>query len=108
MVHHHDAVGHGKRLFLVVRHHDGGDADLLLQAADLAAQAHALQRIERRKRLVQQEQTGGSGERPRKRDALLLSAGELARILRFAARQADELEQLGDARGSGLAAGAGW
>ena len=34
----------------------------------------------------------------RKRDALLLAAGELTRILGAAVRQPDELQQLGDAR----------
>ena len=98
LVHHHDAVGHRQRFFLVVRDHDGGHADLLLQAADLAAQAHALERIERRQRLVEQQQTGRRGERARERDALLLAARELARVLRLAAGQADQLEQLGDPR----------
>ncbi len=41
VVHHHDAVGHRQRFFLVVGDHDGGDADVLLQPADLAAQADA-------------------------------------------------------------------
>ena len=79
LVHHHHAVGHRQRLFLVVRHHDGGDADLLLQAADLAAQPHALQRVQRGQRLVQQQQAGRRGERAGERDALLLAAGKLAR-----------------------------
>ena len=35
-VHHHQPVGHRHRLGLVVRHHDGGDAAVLLQDADLA------------------------------------------------------------------------
>ena len=32
VVHHHDAVGHRQRLFLVVRHVDRGDAELALDA----------------------------------------------------------------------------
>ena len=56
LVHHHDAVGHRQRLFLVVRHHDGGDAEPALQRFDLVAQAHAHPRIERGKRLVEQQQ----------------------------------------------------
>src|SRR5262245_11712432 len=99
LVHHHHAVGHRQRLFLVVRHHDGGDADLLLQTADLAAQADALERVERGKRLIEQQKSRGCGERARERDALLLAAGQLARVFRLAARQADQLEQLEDPAG---------
>ena len=56
VVHHHDAVGHGQRLLLVVRDHDGGDAEPALQRLDLVAQAHAHARVERRQRLVEQQQ----------------------------------------------------
>ncbi len=38
LVHHDDAVGHRLRLFLVVRHHDGGHAQALVQAADFEPQ----------------------------------------------------------------------
>ena len=58
LVHHHDAVGHGQRLLLVVRDHDRGDAEPALQRADLLAQVHAHLGIERRERLVEQEQPG--------------------------------------------------
>ena len=88
VIHHHDAVGHRQRFFLVVRHHDRGHAELLLQRADLAAQPHALERIERRQRLVEQQQARRRGQRARERDALLLAAGKLARILRARCRAA--------------------
>ena len=74
VVHHHDAVGHRQRFFLVVRDHDGRDAELLLQPADLAAQANALQRVERRQRLVEQQQAGPRRRARRQRDPLLLAA----------------------------------
>jgi hypothetical protein len=74
VVHHHDAVGHRQRLFLVVRDHDGGHAQLALQAADLAAQVHAHDGVQRRQRLVQQQQPRRRGQRARQRDALLLAA----------------------------------
>ena len=77
LVHHHDAVGHGERFFLVVRHHDGGDAEPALQRLDLVAQAQAHARIERGERLVEQQQAGRGRERAGERDALLLAAGEL-------------------------------
>ena len=98
LVHHDDAVGHRQRLFLVVRDHDRRDAEPLLQRADLAAQPHALQRVERRQRLVEQQQARRRRERARQRDALLLAARQLARVLRAAVGQADQLQQFVDAR----------
>jgi hypothetical protein len=56
VVHHHDAVGHAQRLFLVVRHHDGGDAQLLLQARISWRRRTRTMRVQRRQRLVQQQQ----------------------------------------------------
>ena len=44
---HDDPVGHGERLFLVVRHHDRGDPEAALQVADFAAQPGAHAGIER-------------------------------------------------------------
>jgi hypothetical protein len=41
LVHHHNAVGHGQRFFLIVRHHDGGHAQALVQAPDFGAQVAA-------------------------------------------------------------------
>ena len=86
LVHHHDAVGHRERFFLVVRHHDGGDAEPALQRLDLVAQAQPHARIERGERLVEQQQAGRGRERARERDALLLAAGELHRIFGCPAR----------------------
>ena len=80
LAHHHDPVGHGERLFLVVGHHDRGDAEPLLQVADLAAQPGAHPRVERRQRLVEQQQARRQRQRAGQRDALLLAAGELGRI----------------------------
>ena len=97
VVHDDDAVGHGQRLFLVVRDHDRGHAQLALQAADLLAQVHAHDRVQRRQRLVQQQQPGRRGQRARQRDALLLPARQLRRILVLAARQAHQLQQFVDA-----------
>ena len=69
----------------------------LLQRADFLAQADALQRIERRQRLIEQQQPRRRRQRARQCNALLLSARELARDLGVAAGQADELEQFGHA-----------
>ena len=94
-VHHHDAVGHGERLLLVVRDHDGGDAEPALQRLDLVAQAHAHPRIERRQRLIQQQQRRRGRQRAGERHALLLAARQLRRILGALLGQADQRQQLG-------------
>ena len=86
------------RLFLVMRHHDGGDAEPALQILDLVAQPQPHPRIERGERLVEQQQARRGRERARKRDALLLAAGELHRIFGFLIRQSDERQQFLHAR----------
>ena len=98
-VHHHDAVGHGERLLLVVRDHDGGDAEPALQRLDLVAQAHAHARIQRGQRLVEQQQRRRGGERPGERHALLLATRELGGVFGALLRHAHEGEQLGHALG---------
>jgi hypothetical protein len=56
--HHRDPVGDRQRLLLVVRHVDGGDAELLLQLADLAAHLDAQLGVEVGERLVEQQHLG--------------------------------------------------
>src|SRR5215208_4643273 len=97
VVHHHDAVGHGERLLLVVGDHDGRDAEALLQGADLLAQAHPHLGVERRERLVEEEEVRRRRERAGERDALLLAARELPRVFAMLLGQADEREKLIDA-----------
>ena len=77
---HGDPVRDRQRLVLVVRHEQGGDAELLLQPADLVAQLHPHLGVERGQRLVEQQHRGGQGQRPGERDPLLLAAGELVRV----------------------------
>ena len=91
----HDLVGHAHRLGLVVRHVDHGDAERLLQRADLAPHLLAQLRVEVRERLVHQADLGLGDDRPAERHALLLAAGELRGLALEQLRQA---EQLGDAR----------
>ena len=76
-VEHGDAIGECQRLFAVVRHVDGGNADSLLQCAKLVAQFDAYLVIEVRHRLVEQQQFRIDGQRPRERYALPLAAREL-------------------------------
>src|SRR5213078_2854271 len=73
--------------------------DLAVQAAQLLLQAVARDRVERAERLVHQEQRWVGRERAREADTLPLATGELRRVaLRVGRFEADELEQLGDAR----------
>ena len=75
--HDRDAVGHGQRLFLVVRDEDEGDAGLVLHALELDLHLLAQLVVERRQRLVEQQHLGAGRERARQRDALRLAAGNL-------------------------------
>ena len=54
-VEHGNAVAHGKRLGLVVRHIEGGDAKFALQGGDFGTGLHPQFRIQVRKRLVHEE-----------------------------------------------------
>src|SRR5207245_873280 len=77
VTHERDAVRHGERLELIMRHEDRGDPDLLLEALDLAAHLVPQPGVEIRERLVQQKDVRPLHERARERDALLLATGEL-------------------------------
>ncbi len=85
-------VGHGQRLILVVRHHHGGNAKPLLHAAYFGAQRVAHLGIQRRKRLVEQQQLRLRRQRARKRHTLLLAARELRRIIDPEAAQVHQIE----------------
>jgi hypothetical protein len=74
LVHHHDPVGHGQRLLLVVGDHDGGDAEAALKLANLFAKVHPDPGVECRQGLVEQQKARRGGERPRQRHPLLLPA----------------------------------
>ena len=99
LVHDDDAVGHREGFFLVVRDHDRGHAQRALQAADFTAQLDALNSVQRRQRLVQQQQPRLGGQRTRQRNALLLPARQLRRVLGLAARQAHQGKKLVNAFG---------
>jgi hypothetical protein len=73
--HHHNPVGQSHRLFLIVGDVNCGDAELALNVTDLLAERGAYFGIERRERLVEQQQFGLDRQRPRQRDPLLLPAG---------------------------------
>ena len=77
LAHADDAVGHRRRLDLVVRDEDRGDAELALQAADFAPHRQAQGRVEIRERLVEEKELRLLDEGAGERDALLLAARHL-------------------------------
>ena len=77
---------------------DRGDAELALQRADLLAQGDADLGVERRQRLVEQQDLRLDGEGAGQRHALLLAAGELVGIAPAQRRQLDQAEHLLDPR----------
>ena len=93
-----DAVRHHHRLLLIVRNHDRGNAEFPLQAHDLRLHLAAQVRIEAAKRLIQKQHGRAGDERAGEADALLLSAGQLARQAIVEPDQAHHLERFGDAR----------
>src|SRR3546814_8308779 len=96
VIHHHDAIGHRQRFLLVVGYHDGGNAELALQFLDLVAQVDAHLGVESRERLVEQPEPRRGGAGAGDRDALLLAARELRRVLAELVGKADAVEQLAD------------
>ncbi len=79
MLHDRDAVRHGERFLLVVRHQHEGDAGLALDALEFHLHAAPQFQIQRRQRLVEQQKARGRGQRTGEGDALLLPTGELVR-----------------------------
>ena len=94
LVHHHHAVGHFQRFFLVVRHQHAGHVQFVVQAAQPVRAALAHLGVERSERFVQQQHLRLDGQRPGQRHALPLPAGQLRRIAVAEAVQLDQLQQL--------------
>ena len=76
---HGDAVGHRHGLLLVVRDDDEGEADLVLEPLQLELHARAHLPVERRERLVEQQQPRALDDGAGERDALALAARQLRR-----------------------------
>ena len=103
LVHHHDPVRHRQGFLLVVGDVDRGDAERLLQRADLLAQRDADLGVQGRQGLVEQQHLRLDRERPGQGHALLLAAGELVGIAGAQGRQLDQPQHLVDpARDLGL------
>ncbi len=90
---------HRHGLFLVVRHHDEGEAELFLQAHHLEARALAQLAVERGQRLVEQQQLGPLHQRPCQRHPLALAARELRGLALRVVLEMHQLQDLGDPRG---------
>jgi len=80
-----------------VRHHDHRDALLPIEVGEHVHYLGRVSRIEISGRLVGQQYRRTIDQCARDRDALLLSAGELIRMVLFAARQSHQLHQVGRA-----------
>src|SRR3989454_2286711 len=89
-----DTVGHRHRLGLVVSHVHHCDAHLAVDALELDLHLLPQFLVERSERLVQQEHVRVEDEAPGERDALLLAAGQLARMLIGEPAQPDKVEDL--------------
>ena len=76
---HHDLVGHGHGLDLVVGDIDHRVAELLVQLGDLHPHLHAQRRVEVRQRLVEQEDLRLAHDGPPDGDPLPLPARQLPR-----------------------------
>ncbi len=98
-VHHRDEIGGGHRLRLVMGHVDRGVAVGVVQAADLEAHLLAQIGVEIRQRLVEEQRLRLDDEGAGERDALLLAAGEFARIARGEVGELGRREDAGDLLG---------
>ena len=90
---------HRHRLFLVVRHHHEGEAELFLQAHHLEPRGLAQLAVERGQRLVEQQELRPLHQRARERHPLALAAGELRRLALRVVVEMHQLQDLRDARG---------
>ena len=89
-------IGQRGRVLVVVRDEQGGQAELVQELLQLAAHGHLRMGIERRERLVEEEDARVAGERPREGDALALAARELGRARLREVRDLEALEVLVD------------
>src|SRR6266702_770188 len=97
-IHHADPARHVADHGKVVADEHVGQAELVLKVAHQIEDLRLHGDVERRSRLVADDELGVGGERPRDCDALALAAGKLMRKFQPVVRmQADEAEKLADA-----------
>src|SRR6185437_8827442 len=99
VMHHHDLVGHGHGLDLVMGDIDRGGLEPLMQFLDFGAHRHPQLGIEVGQRLVEQEHLRIAHDGAPHRDALALAAGQLPGIAVEQRRQVQNLGGALDARG---------
>ena len=100
-IHHADAVRHVAHHRQIVADEQVGQAEAVLQVAHQVEDLRLHRDVERRGRLVADDELGIAGKRARDRDALALAAGELVRVFRAVRGiEADELEQIADLAGT--------
>ena len=78
---HGDRVGDPEDLGDLVTHHDGGEVELPVEIEDQVVDGVDENRIEARRRLVEEDDLGLGDERARDRDALAHAARDLGRVL---------------------------
>ena len=94
-VHHRDPVGDVADDAEVVRDEDVREVELVLQVVEQVDDLRLDRDVERRDRLVGDDQPRAQRERPRDADPLALPARELVRVaVDVVGREADDLEQL--------------
>ena len=91
--HNRDAVADADGLVQIVGDENRGLAHFLRQREELILQLAANERIERRKRLVHQQNVRIGGERPRQPDSLLHAARKFVRIGMLPTRQIDRRQR---------------
>ncbi len=95
--HHGDAVGHVVDHRQIVRDEQIGEAELVLQVLEQVEDLRLHRYVERRDRLVADQQVGIERQRPGDADALALAARKAVRIARLEARiESDRPHQLAD------------
>ena len=93
----------------VVRDEEIGDAEFVLQFAQEVEHARLHRDVERRDALVGDDDLRRERQGPGDADALALAAGKFVRVaLHLLGRQADPLEEIGDAVAELAAAGEPW
>src|SRR6185437_6782202 len=90
-------------LLLVVRDDDEGHTEALLDVEQLELGVFAQLLVERRERLIEQQQLGALDQRARQRHALALPAGQLVRLARSVAAHLHDVEDLAHLAADGVA-----
>ncbi len=98
-IHHADPGRHVPDHREVVADEEVGEAELVLQVAHQIEDLRLHRDVERRGRLVADDELGFRGQRARDRDPLPLAAGELVRIFQAViGMQPDQAEEFADPR----------